>query len=239
LTFKTVSTYWTQPDTIVPDPYNPQDWDRYSYTRNNPVRYTDPTGHIACDDVDDNGKCINYEQITHRARNNLIDFMQPEQAAINEMKDVGIWPFLDQVSPAEYDLLLNKKGRIDYFKLWKMYQIQQEALNEAAGLFPGMLLWNDRGDAFRHAYWNAQMTKEFGKEFALAFSKAHETGFSLSPNREEVFMDLYNNSVGIDIAISFPNASNVQLQALVMAALNEGRLYVWNGTNIYLSNLVP
>jgi len=165
--------------------------------------------------------------------------MQPEQAAINEMKDVGIWPFLDQVSPAEYDLLLNKKGRIDYFKLWKMYQIQQEALNEAAGLFPGMLLWNDRGDAFRHAYWNAQMTKEFGKEFALAFSKAHETGFSLSPNREEVFMDLYNNSVGIDIAISFPNASNVQLQALVMAALNEGRLYVWNGTNIYLSNLVP
>ena len=33
------------PDTIIPDPQNPQDLNRYSYTRNNPVRYTDPTGH--------------------------------------------------------------------------------------------------------------------------------------------------------------------------------------------------
>jgi len=33
------------PDTIIPDPKNPQDLNRYSYTRNNPVRYTDPTGH--------------------------------------------------------------------------------------------------------------------------------------------------------------------------------------------------
>ena len=32
------------PDTIVPDPGNPQDLNRYSYVRNNPVRYNDPTG---------------------------------------------------------------------------------------------------------------------------------------------------------------------------------------------------
>ena len=35
----------TQPDSIVPDPYNPQDWNRYSYARYNPLKYTDPTGH--------------------------------------------------------------------------------------------------------------------------------------------------------------------------------------------------
>ncbi len=34
-----------QPDTIIPDLYNPQDLNRYSYVRNNPVRYTDPSGH--------------------------------------------------------------------------------------------------------------------------------------------------------------------------------------------------
>ena len=34
-----------QPDSIVPNPGNPQDLNRYSYVRNNPVRYTDPTGH--------------------------------------------------------------------------------------------------------------------------------------------------------------------------------------------------
>ena len=32
-------------DTIVPDPYNPQSLNRYSYCLNNPLKYTDPTGH--------------------------------------------------------------------------------------------------------------------------------------------------------------------------------------------------
>ncbi|MEI2689422.1 MAG: RHS repeat-associated core domain-containing protein [Anaerolineae bacterium] len=37
---------FTQPDTIVPAPGNPQALNRYSYVLNNPVRYTDPTGHL-------------------------------------------------------------------------------------------------------------------------------------------------------------------------------------------------
>ncbi|MCB8989634.1 MAG: hypothetical protein H6665_03365, partial [Ardenticatenaceae bacterium] len=32
-------------DTIVPDPSNPQSFNRYSYTINNPLKYTDPSGH--------------------------------------------------------------------------------------------------------------------------------------------------------------------------------------------------
>jgi RHS repeat-associated protein len=35
-------------DTIVPSPGNPQSLNRYSYTLNNPVKYTDPGGHMAC-----------------------------------------------------------------------------------------------------------------------------------------------------------------------------------------------
>ena len=34
------------PDTIVPEPGNPQALNRYSYVLNNPLRYTDPTGHL-------------------------------------------------------------------------------------------------------------------------------------------------------------------------------------------------
>lgn len=34
------------PDTIVQDPYDPQTLNRYSYARNNPLIYTDPSGHI-------------------------------------------------------------------------------------------------------------------------------------------------------------------------------------------------
>jgi hypothetical protein len=36
-----------QPDTLLPDPYNPQALNRYAYVLNNPVKYTDPSGHIA------------------------------------------------------------------------------------------------------------------------------------------------------------------------------------------------
>ena len=37
-----------QPDTMVPEPGNPQSLNRYSYVNNNPVRYTDPSGHAIC-----------------------------------------------------------------------------------------------------------------------------------------------------------------------------------------------
>jgi hypothetical protein len=34
-----------QPDTIVPDTYDPLAYDRYSYVANNPVKHVDPSGH--------------------------------------------------------------------------------------------------------------------------------------------------------------------------------------------------
>jgi hypothetical protein len=38
-----------QADTIVPS-LRPDDLNRYSYTRNNPLRYADPTGHDPLDE---------------------------------------------------------------------------------------------------------------------------------------------------------------------------------------------
>ena len=36
-------------DSIVPNPSNPQSLNRFSYTRNNPLKYIDPNGHKECD----------------------------------------------------------------------------------------------------------------------------------------------------------------------------------------------
>jgi len=42
-------TQFSQPDAIIPDPYNPLDWNRYGYARYNALKYTDPSGHRTCD----------------------------------------------------------------------------------------------------------------------------------------------------------------------------------------------
>ena len=43
-----------QADSIVPGAGDPRAWDRYSYVKNNPVRYNDPSGHATCDE---DGNC--------------------------------------------------------------------------------------------------------------------------------------------------------------------------------------
>ncbi|MEW5958848.1 MAG: RHS repeat-associated core domain-containing protein [Chloroflexota bacterium] len=48
---------FVSPDSMVPEPFNPQLLNRYSYVRNNPVRLADPTGH--CDPL----VCMNKEMV--------------------------------------------------------------------------------------------------------------------------------------------------------------------------------
>ena len=45
-------------DTIIPQPGNPLDWDRFAYVKNNPIIYSDPSGHKGCNNWDENGKCV-------------------------------------------------------------------------------------------------------------------------------------------------------------------------------------
>jgi hypothetical protein len=42
---------FTQPDTIVPNPTDAKAFDRYAYVNNNPVMYSDPSGHEVCYDT--------------------------------------------------------------------------------------------------------------------------------------------------------------------------------------------
>lgn len=59
--FRSYINRFISADTIVPNPANPQSFNRYSYGHNNPVKYIDPTGHISCTDsnlpLDDQQSC--------------------------------------------------------------------------------------------------------------------------------------------------------------------------------------
>lgn len=92
-------------------------------------------------------------------------------------------------------------------------------------------------DAFRHAYWNALMTKQFGADFTERFTKAHEGVAGNKADREA--MDLYNNEVGRRIAEANPNASEQQLADLVQQAVQNGELVVIDrGGNLAWSDQV-
>src|SRR5688572_19410605 len=96
--------HFTQPDSIVPDQNNPQDWDRYAYARNNPIKYTDPSGHCAangddwCYHKDQNGAC-SISVSCYFARQKYV------QAGINYQKKHGFasFPFSLEKKDDEFD----------------------------------------------------------------------------------------------------------------------------------------
>ena len=52
------------PDTIIPSYANPQSLNRFSYVTNNPLRYTDPTGHRQCEEYA--GTCLSEKQTSQK-----------------------------------------------------------------------------------------------------------------------------------------------------------------------------
>ena len=56
--YDTYLNHFTQPDTIIADPYNPMDWNRYAYVNYNPINYVDPSGHM----VDEEGSYNPWEK---------------------------------------------------------------------------------------------------------------------------------------------------------------------------------
>ena len=223
---------FTSPDTIVPTgTQGTQAWDRYAFVNNNPVKYRDTTGNNVDCSI---GDYICQQQVEHEELRAQLDaFEAPERVSRDGMVDY----YGASISPQER-YVLRTSG--DFFVGLNMMVIRDTALGAAQDRFPNGDLLNDPGDAFRHAYWSAVMTYAYGAEFASAFSTAHETGYSTASDAsEQTFMDLYNNNIGITIALENPGISNEELLDLILQALTSGQLVVWDGNDIYYSDECP
>jgi RHS repeat-associated protein len=89
-----------QPDSIIPNPANPQSLNRFGYVLNNPIRFNDPTGHVCSDPEDPTPSCESsggekkpkvrvfyFNGLGGEANNDLIPDLDPE----NEYQSTMYW----------------------------------------------------------------------------------------------------------------------------------------------------
>ncbi|MEU1982459.1 hypothetical protein [Nocardia sp. NPDC019395] len=127
-----------------------------------------------------------------------------------------------QVTAAEAEMLKN----LSLGDQIRFYRIMTEAEDTANGMYDGDLEQDDHTDAFRHAYWNALMTREFGEDWTTEYTSKHEGRPDNASVREA--MDLYNNEIGRTIALQNPDADPEELQELVKQAVERGDTVVVN-----------
>ncbi|MGH8884617.1 MAG: DUF6973 domain-containing protein [Egibacteraceae bacterium] len=167
----------------------------------------------------------------------LADILATYQVADEEMVDwEPPWPASLATDPES--LTRTEAQLLNLLSLAKMRDfrnVKEDAIAEAQrryspGREPTRGEANDGHlDAFRHAYWNALMAREFGQEFARKFANAHEGvtqgGRPVNPADREA-MDLYNNEVGRRIAAEHPDASPEELADLVEQSIERGDMVV-------------
>ena len=64
---------FVQPDTMLPDVYDPQALNRYAYCLNNPVKYTDPSGHCVTPETALDLICLGHSIVTYMDNPNMVN----------------------------------------------------------------------------------------------------------------------------------------------------------------------
>ncbi|WP_327096474.1 hypothetical protein OIE68_42305 [Nocardia vinacea] len=121
------------------------------------------------------------------------------------------------------DVTASEAAMLDQLSLGdkiRFYRIMTEAEDTAKEVFPNDNTQDNHTDAFRHTYWNALMTQEFGEDWTKEYTSKHEGRPDNAAVREA--MDLYNNEIGRSIALNNPGASQEELRDLAKDAVQRG-----------------
>jgi hypothetical protein len=81
---------------------------------------------------------------------------------------------------------------------------------------------DDEGDAFRHCYWSALLTRDIGQDYSGFFTSLHEERDDNPEDRKT--MDLHNNGVGR--WAFFPIKTDIGIARRCLKFLADGKLLV-------------
>lgn len=143
--------------------------------------------------------------------------------------------------------------------LKETWNITQEVLKVTDSIANVKTLDGDKNggqvDAFRHAYWMAQLTQHIGWRKALKLGRAHEKANYIDykkhrledgahPDKASGDMDLYNNKAGATIGKENKNIADIDLQILVIDAIVAGKMKILkkDSTGNFLdenNNIIP
>ncbi|WP_067466736.1 WXG100 family type VII secretion target [Nocardia amamiensis] len=153
----------------------------------------------------------------------------PDNELLKQLRRI---PWLGDQIPQE-KVTVSEAAMLDQLSLLdkaKFFQIQSDAKDVCEELYPDTRVDGDgkevkdsqdnHADAFRHTYWNARMTQEFGEEWTKEYASKHEGRGDNAAVREA--MDLHNNELGRKIAMANPDASPEELQDIVKDAVDRG-----------------
>jgi len=126
------------------------------------------------------------------------------------------------------------------------YRISIESLEKVKEIAPDTTLDGDLNggqlDAFRHAYWMAQITQSYGWRRANSIGRVHEKGNyrdfkkhrfedGALPDEPSSQMDYLNNDVGIQIGKENHLASSSEIAQIIKEQIIAGKLFVLKKDN--------
>jgi hypothetical protein len=145
--------HFLSPDSIIPDQTNPQDWNRYSYVGNNPIRYTDPTGHVRVEEQGGKRGCSDskYCQKPNTQNKEKAQRFNPLRnwkygCTETYTKCFHDWKLMDfdeneQIDQSQFNELL--------------YVLHDDLKDRDAGLFP-LLRYDPKRGEYDTPFWNGE-----------------------------------------------------------------------------------
>ncbi len=109
----------------------------------------------------------------------------------------------------------------------KVQAAASEAETSTARYWAAYTRWQGNGDAYRHAYWSALMTRRINRDFAYDAGLAHEglsRNYNFSAQNADTKMDIQNNYFGRIIGTDMSSHSDYNIQCAINDNVRGGNL---------------